>query len=101
MSEKLKHPINIKLTDRQYEYFTFICFMQKKKVSGVLRDFIDEYIEKNIDIIKHDQTHYQILVEEKGKRKWIEVTEEEEKRDYENIGTDGQALFRKRKVKKA
>jgi hypothetical protein len=57
--DKLKHPINIKLTDRQFEYFVFICFMQKKKMSQVIRDFIDRYIEEHIDIIKRDDAYIQ------------------------------------------
>jgi hypothetical protein len=57
--EKLKHPINIKLSDRQFEHFVFICFIQKKKMSQVIRDFIDSYIEKNMDIIKRDDAYTQ------------------------------------------
>jgi len=96
MSEELKHPINIKLSDRQYEYFAWICFTQKRKMSEVIREFIDSYIEKNIDIIKHDQTHYDIHVEtENGKRKWVTVTEEEQKRDYTYI--ESEKIFKEKR----
>jgi len=98
MSGKLKHPINIRLTDEQYENFLFICDVQKKDFSKVLRAFIDSYIEKHKDIIEHDKTHFDILVEENAKREWVGVTEDEEKQDYEKIETDGKAIY-KRKVK--
>jgi hypothetical protein len=98
MPEELKHPINIKLTDKQYEDFAFICFKQKRKMSEVIREFIDGFIEKNNDIIKHDQTHYDIHVEtENGKRVWVNVTEEEQKRDYIHI--ENKNIFKKKKVK--
>jgi len=99
MSGKLKHPINIRLTDEQYENFLFICDAQKKDFSKVLRAFIDSYIEQHKDIIEHDKTHFDILVEENAKREWVTVTEDEEKRDYEKIGTDGKAIYTRR-VKK-
>jgi hypothetical protein len=98
MPEKLKHPINIKLTDKQYEDFIFIVFMQKKKVSKVIRDFIDEYIQKNIDIIKHDDTHCDIYVETKdGKREWINIPKEQEG-NYTYI--DSKKVFVKKKGEK-
>jgi hypothetical protein len=98
MSEELKHPINIKLTDRQFEYFSFICFKQKRKMSEVIREFIDGYIEKNNDIIKHEQTHYDIHVEtEDGKRIWVNVTKEEEKRNYTHIKSKN--IFKKKSEK--
>jgi hypothetical protein len=98
MTGKLKHPINIRLTDQQYEDFLFICDVQKKDFSKVLRAFIDEYIEKHIDILRHDETHFDIHVEtEDSKRIWVNVTEEEQKRDYTYIETEN---VYKRKVKK-
>jgi hypothetical protein len=68
--------------------------MQKKKFSQVIRAFIDEYIEKNIDIIKHDDTHCDIYVEENGKRMWKNVPREDvEKGLYTYINRE--KVFRK------
>lgn len=89
--------ISLRVPAKTYEDFVFICFMKKTKMATEIKNFIERFINENSEIIKHDNTHYQILVEENGKRRWIEVTEQEEKRDYENIGTDGKAIFRKRK----
>lgn len=63
-----------------------------------IKNFMEQFIKENIEILKYDDTHYQILVEtEDGKRKWVTVTEEEEKRDYDNISIDGKPLYKKKK----
>ena len=77
MSGKLKHPINIRLTDQQYEDFLFICDVQKKDVSKVLRAFIDEYIEKHNCILQRDQTCDLYVETADGQRQWITVLKEE------------------------
>lgn len=67
-------------------------------MSEVIREFIDGYIEKNNDIIKHEQTHYDIHVEtEDGKRIWVNVTKEEEKRNYTHIKSKN--IFKKKSEK--
>jgi hypothetical protein len=82
---------------KTYEDFVFICMMKKKKMATEIKNFIEQFIKENIEILKYDETHYQIPVEENGKRRWITVTEEEEKRDYENIGTEGFTLYKRKR----
>jgi hypothetical protein len=77
MSGKLKHPINIRLSDQQYEDFLFICDTQKKDVSKVLRAFIDDYILRNDCILQRDQTCDLYVETSDGKREWITVLKEE------------------------
>ena len=97
---KKDRQISLRVPAKTYEDFVFICMMKKKKMATKIKNFIDRFIKENIEILKYDDTHYQILVEiEHGKRQWVTVTKEEEKRDYENIGTEGKALYKK-KVKK-
>jgi hypothetical protein len=71
--------------------------MKKSKMATEIKNFIDCFIKENVEILKYDDTHYQILVEENGRRKWIPVTAEEEKRDYEQIGHEGKALYKKKR----
>ena len=94
MPKKLKHPINIKLTDLQYEYFSFICTTQRKKMSDVIRTFIDGYIQKHMDIIKEDNAHHQILVQkEDGTLEWTRVRTDEKDKEYIHIGN---AVYKRR-----
>jgi len=89
--------ISVRIPPKTYEDFVFICMMKKTKMATEIKNFIEQFIKENIEILKYDETHYQILVEENGKRRWIPVTQEEEKRDYEYIGTEGKSLFKKKR----
>lgn len=65
-----------------------------------IKKFIEQFIRENVEILKYDDTHYQILVQtSEKKREWITVTREEEKRNYENISIEGKTLYKKKKVK--
>lgn len=77
MSEKLKHPINIRLTDQQYEDFMFICDTQKKDASKVLRAFIDDYVQTHNAILERDRTCDLYVEMADGTRQWITVLKEE------------------------
>lgn len=90
--------ISLRVSPKTHEDFSFICFMKKTKMAIEIKKFITQFIKDNIEILKYDDTHIQILVEtEDGVRKWTSVTEEERDRDYENIGTEGKALFKKKR----
>lgn len=95
MPEQLKHPINIRLTDRQYEYFWYITMQRKEKMSEVIRTFIDSYIEKHIDIIKDDDAHIGIQVlKDNGKIQWMRVRKDQLDKNYVHIGN---SVFKKKK----
>jgi hypothetical protein len=92
--------ISLRIPAKTYEDFVFICMMKKTKMATEIKNFIDRFIKENAEILRYDDTHYQILVEtEDGKRRWITVTQEEEKRDYEQIGLEGKAIYKKKSEK--
>jgi hypothetical protein len=99
MSGKLKHPINIRLTDQQYEDFLFICGTQNKDVSKVLRAFIDDYIQKNNCILERDRTCDLYVETSDGKRQWITVLKEEVMDKALFTHVESEEVFKK--VKKA
>jgi hypothetical protein len=92
--------ISLRVPAKTYEDFVFICMMKKSKMATQIKNFIEQFIKENVEILKYDDTHYQILVQtSEKKREWITVTAEEEKRNYENISIEGKALYKKKKVK--
>lgn len=98
MPKEKQAQISLRVDPKTHEDFNFICFMKKTKMATEIKKFITQFIRDNIEILKYDDTHTQILVElEDGNRKWVSVTEEEQKRDYEYIGTEGKSLYKKKK----
>ena len=98
MTEKDRQ-ISLRVPAKTYEDFVFICFMKKLKMATEIKNFIEQFIKENVEILKYDDTHYGIYVEqENGRFRWETVTEEEEQRDYENISArfDGKAVFKKK-----
>jgi hypothetical protein len=84
---------------KTYEEFVFICFTKKTKMATEIKNFIDQFIKENIEILKYDNTHFQILVEmEDGKHRWSTVTIEELNRDYEDLSArfEGRAIYKRR-----
>jgi hypothetical protein len=71
---------------------------KKQDMSQVIRTFIDEYIEKNMDIIREDNQYHQILVQkENGKLEWERVRIDETDKNYVHIDKNGKAIYKKKR----
>ena len=90
--------ISLRVPAKLYEDFAFICGEKNLKLATLIKSWITEFIKENSKILRYDDTHINILLEnEDGTREWISTTHEQIKRDYEPIGTEGKAVYKKKK----